>query len=442
VRQPVATDVQVRTAPLGGAAPTAIAWRKLLAGGTATVVGAFVTNVLSFLFSFVTARLLRPEDFATVAAALSLLVIVTIPAATLQLVAARYSAIWGEGEPAKAASLARRLGQVALAVGFLLAITVAIFSQPLADYLRIAARAPVLIVAGVLACSFVGPVYRGLLQGHHRFGAFAIASSGEFAVRLLVGVGLVLLGFREAGALLGVMGGAATAAWLAWWCATRRTAVTEAAAVPWRRVLRWAVPTLLVQAALTALLFQDTLLAKHFFSPAGAGAYAGLATTARVLVYASGALTAFLFPVVARVHSSGGQSRLITNITLALLSCVEAAILAVYALKAGLVMHVVVGSQYEAAQRYLPQIALGLAAYGAVSILASYFLASGDRAFFFPLLAAPLVEGVLMALFHSNLGEFVHTVDVVMFGTLAVLLVIYLRPAIQAVIPEGRAEWR
>lgn len=425
--------------PLNGAAP-AIAWRRLLAGGTATVAGAAVTNILSFLFSFGSARLLKPQDFAAVTAALSLLVIVTIPATTLQLVAARYTAIWGHMDPGKAAVLARRLGSIALVVGLILALCVASLSVPLAQYLRIPTVVPVLIVAGVLACSFVGPTFRGLLQGHHRFGLFALASMSEFAVRLVVGVLLVALGMREAGALLGVLAGGLVGAWLAWWCVRPGWATDVGSPVPWRRVLRWAAPTLLVQAALTALLFQDTLLAKHFFTPADAGAYAGLATTARVLVYASGAVTSFLFPVVARLHGNGGQSRLITNITLALLVGIEAAIFAIYALRPVLVLHILVGSQYEAAQSYLPQLSLALAAYGAVSVLASYFLAAGNRAFLLPFLAAPLVEVALMTLFHNNLGEFVHTVDVVMLGSLALLLAIYLRPTGWVLIADRKPQ--
>jgi O-antigen/teichoic acid export membrane protein len=240
---------------------------------------------------------------------------------------------------------------------------------------------------------------------------------------------------------LGVTTGAAVAAWLAWWFAGKGWEATAAAPVPWRNVLRWAVPTLLVQAALTALLFQDTLLAKHFFTPANAGAYAGLATTARVLVYASGALTSFLFPVVARTHSNGGRSRLITNITLAILVCVEAALFVIYAFRPALVMRVVVGSQYAAAQSYLPQIALALAAYGVISVLASYFLAAGSRAFFVPLLAAPLIEGLLMTLFHSNLGEFVHTVDAVMLGALGILLLVYVAPKTRTLVPGGEPRW-
>jgi len=120
---------------------------------------------------------LRPEDFATVTAALSLLVIVTIPAATLQFVAARYCAIWGQTQPGRVVELAHHLGRFALGVGITLALCVVGFAGPIASYLRIPSPLPVLIVASVLACSFVGPVYRGLLQGHHRFGLFALASS-------------------------------------------------------------------------------------------------------------------------------------------------------------------------------------------------------------------------------------------------------------------------
>jgi len=77
----VATDLQVELAPVAAVAPPPIAWRQPLGGGTIVVVGSAAPHVLSFLFSFVVARLLTPEAYSTVPACPSLLVVVTVPAA-------------------------------------------------------------------------------------------------------------------------------------------------------------------------------------------------------------------------------------------------------------------------------------------------------------------------------------------------------------------------
>jgi len=422
----VATDLQVERQPVAAVAPPPIAWRKLLGGGTIVVVGSAATNVLSFLFSFVVARLLKPEDYSTVTACLSLLVVVTVPAATLQLVAARYAAIWHESA-AMVHTLARWLARIALCLGVLLAVGLVALSAFFTRYLHLPNALPLYLVSGVLLCSFVGPVYRGLLQGLHHFGRYAIASASEFAVRLLAAVSLVLLGWHEAGALGGVLLGAAGGAVLAWSLARQLAGASELKPIPARAIARWAMPTLLVQVALSALVFQDTLLAKHFFSPADAGSYAGLATTARVLFYVSGALSAFLFPVVARMHTHGGQSRLISHLTVGLVALVEVVLVLGFVVAPRFALHLVVGSQYEAVSTYLPAIAVALAAYAVINVLVSYLLATGNRAFLIPLLVAPVAEGLLMTVYHQSLGEFVHTLDAVMLGTLAVMAWIYWR---------------
>lgn len=426
----MATSIQVEPRPARSlsAAARSEAGRKLIGGGTAVVAGSVANNILSFLFSFAIARLLRPGDYATFTACLSLLVVVGVPAGTLQLITARYVAIWEHGQPAQAAALTRSLGWMAFMLGALLSLALTVTAGRVARYLQLSSILPVLVVAGILLCSFLGPIYRGVLQGQHRFLQFAVVSACEFAFRLVLGTALVLLGWHAEGALGGVLLGVVGSAALGWWYCRSAGRTDGKLRFPWPAVLRWAVPTLLVQVALVALLFQDTLWAKHFFGEADAGAYAGLATAARLLVYISGALSAFLFPIVARAHGAGRQSRLITNIILAMTVAGEIVLLAGFTALPTVVLRIIVGSQYVAMSAYLPPLAGALAAYAVINLLVSYLLASGNRLLWLPVLAAPIVQAALMWIFHSTLADYIRTMDGVMGVTLALLLVIYVLP--------------
>ena len=194
----------------------------------------------------------------------------------------------------------------------------------------------------------------------------------------------------------------------------------------WAPIVRWSLPTLLVQGALSALLFQDTLLAKHFFSAPDAGTYAGLATTARILAYGAMALATFLFPVVSRLQVTGVKGRIVTHITLGAVAAGEAVMLVVYGFFPAKVLAIVVGSQYSAQSALLPLVAIALASYALLTIIVNYLLASGKRLFWMILLVAPPLEVVLMGRYHTTLHDFILVEDLVILATLSLLLVIYL----------------
>lgn len=423
--QAVAADAPIQPASLSRL--SSIPWHSLFAGGTVVVLGAAASNGLSFLFSFWMARVLRPEDFATLTACMSLLVVVTIPGATLQLINARYTAMWAQTDPSRARAVAARLSQFAVGIGIVLGVAMLLLARPAATYLRLPSPMPLLLVAAILLTSFCGPTLRGRLQGLHRFGAFSVAVTSEYAVRVLVAIVLVAAGLREAGALGGIlMGGIATAG-AAWWLGRDCRSTGKLAAVPWAEVIRWTIPAILVQCAMSLLLYVDTLLAKHFFSPLVAGEYAGLATTARMLAYASGALGAFVFPIAAQ-RQRHGHGRVVMHAALALVLCMDVAFVIIAYVDPTLLMHLIVGSQYDQVSGYLAPLALALGAYGIVSLLITYMLATATRLFWVPLVAAPILEVLLLSVFHGTLIDFIRSIDAVLLASLAILAYVYCLP--------------
>jgi hypothetical protein len=95
-----------------------------------------------------------------------------------------------------------------------------------------------------------------------------------------------------------------------------------------------------------------------------------------------------------------------------------------------------VGEQYVAVSALLAPLAVALAAYAIVNLLVSYLLATTDRAFLVPLLAAPVAEALLFSLFHRSLGDFVHALDAVMLATALILFGLYCRSHAGALVRE------
>ncbi|MCL4541203.1 MAG: oligosaccharide flippase family protein, partial [Chloroflexi bacterium] len=269
--------------------------RSLFSGGVALVVGTAAGNILSLVFSLMSARLIAPANYATLTACLSLLVVAAVPAAALQLATASYTA-----DPhlssAQSSGVRRTLLRGGVMFGAGLGVLALLGSAPLGSFLHLPSLIPLWLTAVILGASFIGPVYQGSLQGAHRFAALALVMSSAFAIRVVAAALLLVLGTGEVGALTGVLLGTVGSALLGGILCRSTETVHSDETLPLRELARTLFPTFIMQLSLTSMLFIDTLLSKHFFTPATVGAYAGLATTARILAYLPGALSVLLFP--------------------------------------------------------------------------------------------------------------------------------------------------
>jgi O-antigen/teichoic acid export membrane protein len=381
------------------------------------------------------ARLIAPANYATLTACLSLLVVAAVPAAVLQLATASYAA-----DPhfsrAHVLGIQRMLLRGGVIFGVILGMLVLLGSAPLGSFLHLPNLTPLWLTAVILGTSFIGPVYQGSLQGAHRFTALAAVTSSSFAIRVVVAAVLLALGMGEVGALAGVLLGTLGSAFLgAMLCRTTET-VPSREVLPLRELARTVLPTFTMQLSLTSMLFIDTLLSKHFFTPAIVGAYAGLATTARVLAYLPGALSVLLFPLVTRLRSNQEQRRFVTRSILAATALAETIPLALCIFAPALVLHIVVGDRYLGAADQLPWLAIGLTAYAFANLLANYLLAMRSRSFLAVLIAFPIILIVSMALFHDSLSMFVHAITIVMIAFLGCLTLIFARSG-NAAVTEG-----
>ena len=257
------------------------------------------TNALAYLLTVLAARLLAPAAFGELSAALSLLLIGTVPAAALQTVTALLLAT--RPDPRAAAATAHATALVtAAALGALVALAAA----PLTALLRLPDGALLGWLALLLAAHTLVGAYDGILQGaiprgrgrHRRLAAAMVG----FGVCKLGGGVLALLVGRTPTAVVGGMAvGAAGGAALGWWICGRPGL---------RRGVRGQLPATGAAAAsllgFVVLTTMDVLLARYHLDPGAAGEYALGAVITKIAFWLPQGVGVVLLP-----HLGDGRKR-------------------------------------------------------------------------------------------------------------------------------------
>ena len=274
--------------------------------GLAVATSTMAANLLGYALVLVLTRTLTPGELGAVGALFNLVVIGTVPALSVQLVAASHTARSLHRSPGGTAGASfDRLDRLqptvlgaAVVLGATLAGIVLLASPLLASVLHLDGVLPaVFLAAGLLPTTLTYGV-QGLLQGRERFAAlsvvFVLAAGLRFAAGALAG----LLGWGTTG----VMAATAVGAWVAagaalavlrpaWRPALARTAVV--------RVLRQVVGAGVSTAGLLTLFNIDLLLARYVLPAQESGVYAVGSLFAKGAFWGPQFVATLLFPHMA-----------------------------------------------------------------------------------------------------------------------------------------------
>jgi O-antigen/teichoic acid export membrane protein len=133
-------------------------------------------------------------------------------------------------------------------------------------------RLPLVLCAGLLLAGVLHRFQLATTQGALRPGQYALLGSLESLLDMALGIGLVLLGYAVAGALLGTMLAAliaVTAFWRVWWIGREFFDIALA-----RRIVRFGVPLAASALVLWLATFADRWLLGYFAGAEQAGLYA------------------------------------------------------------------------------------------------------------------------------------------------------------------------
>jgi len=354
--------------------------RALVAGGSVLAIAMFIANGGNYLLNVFLGRWLTPPEFADANLMVTLMLLVTAVAVSLQLIAARFSGLHAaNGEPEAATrALAQSLTRWGLGVGVVLGTILSVGALYWRDLFQSASAWPFVILGIGMPAYLVQAVGRGVLQGQMRFRPLASTFVWEMIARVALGVGLVAAGFGVSGATA-----ALTASFVVTWFVVRRSLawspIGAAPASPGLSpdVVRYAAPVGVLLLGQIIVNNGDVLISKWSLDPTSAGVYAAIALAGRAVFFLSWSVATTLFPAATQCDAEGGDTDRLLHAGLAVVAVLGVCAVIGARFLGGWVLGRVFGEAYAGVSEPLAIYALATALFALANLIVSHHLALG-----------------------------------------------------------------
>ena len=396
---------------------------KFFSASSIIFAGSFVVNILNYVFTLIMSHMLGIDAFGEVAAMISLLTIIVVPASALSMLMTREIAFRDAIDRDEARNLflfLRKHVFIAAAGFWVLFLAIA----PLLSYFLHIPYTLFVVFSFLLPFSAAGALQSGTLQGLQEF--FTISKQNVFGavIKLIVAILLVLAGFSVLGVIVALVC-AQCATWLFGFLATRRSLNIkkdiEHQSVDSQSLKLFFSITLATTFLLALMSNTDLLLAKHFLPGTLAGEYGGLFTLGNIIIYGIGAFTTVLLPMAsaAKAHGKGGERRIL-HLSISVIAVAAFVAWALFSIFPTVVVSLLFGSRYLLIAPVLGRYAIA-EGFIAISIaLINYFVAIRNTSFLYLVGLGIVIETALIYFNHSSIVA----IATMLVASSAVLLVL------------------
>jgi O-antigen/teichoic acid export membrane protein len=330
-------------------------------GGAFVLGSTLVWHLSNFAFNSISARLLGPASYGSLAAVVAVLYVAGPLFVSIQTVTCRLTIRLGTRDQLeRMRGLLRFYGLRLSLAALVLASAMAISSSTLARFLHVPSELPIAILGIAFLFAAMTHLQRGVLQGSLRFGRYAISTISEATAKIGATVVLLLWVWRSIeAAVLAIAIGAFVAVGVNS-LLLRFLPRSRSPVEPIRHPFRYSFVTLSCLLLLALLLSVDLLAAKRYLDPHQAGVYAAVSLAGKIVFFATSALTLYLFPLFSERQERGLDARRPLVNALALLISASAVLVATYFVAPEIVIGPLFGSAYSEAGHYIRWMAIAI----------------------------------------------------------------------------------
>lgn len=259
----------------------------------------FFGMALNYLFNFFMARSLSPALYGELAIVIALYNDLFVPGGSLQMIATREIArLDKKGKEKKINYLVKKLGLIALSIGLAFSILLLLSSffidRVLSDSQL---KVPMQIMAFGIPFAFALSIVKAYLQGKEKMVEFSLLTAAEPTIKLVFGVSLVFLGF-------GLIGASTSLVLPSMFLLAVYSRIFFKQGERHEIKISKSFIVLTVTSMLMMLYFYlDLYFVRLYLGAEQAGYYNVASITSKVLVYASGGLTAVVLPKYSKENS-------------------------------------------------------------------------------------------------------------------------------------------
>jgi O-antigen/teichoic acid export membrane protein len=383
-------------------------------------------NLLTYLYQMICSRALGVAEYGVFATLIAGYSIAGAFVNALNLTTAKFAAEFRALDDfPRIRLLARLMMRVALLAAVLFLAGEMLALPMLGGYLRLDPFT--LSLAGLAtASSLLLPPWRGVLQGMQCYTELSLSTTLETVVRLGLGAGLVLAGYRAGGAVTGFTLGSVVSLAFTGFLLRRHVGAGPREGrlkIDTRRLLLTSGGVSLSTLALTVIGFIDVVLVRHFLSARDAGLYGALSLAGKVILISVSFLPTLLLPKAVASVARGESPGPILRRVIAATALLTLAVTALYFAIPATVLRLLAGPAFLAIAPELGRYGVAISLLAATTVAATFKIALHRFHFVPRLCATALLETIGISLFHRDIAQ---VVDLVMGANLVALLLTLL----------------
>ena len=373
--------------------------KELFKGSLVLLIGLNLFNFLGFAFHLSMTRLLSIADYGILATLFSILYFLGIFSESVQTVVTKYSS--QEKDLGKLKNIFNRSLRKAFNISLGIFLVYLVIAIPLSYMLKINYFL-VAITGMMIFISFLSSVTRGFMQGQKRFYSLSFNLLLDAFIKLILSVGLVLIGWKVYGAMGATVLAGFSAFFLSFFSLKKINSSKEKPAnIP--EIYNYTKPVFFMLLAVLLFYSLDVIIAKILFDETTAGFYAIASTLAKSVFMATQPISKAMFPLSA--EKNGKKKNLLKNAMLILLFCLALAIAAFYFFPE-LLIRIFAGKYIIQSSSILLSLGIAFSLLSITNLVILHNLSTNKTKNYFIFLAFPAIQIILFFVFSHNLIEF------------------------------------
>jgi len=418
---------------------------ELINGSFYIFLGSMVANFLAFLLNLFLARNLSYADYAIFASLLSVITLASIPASSISTVIMKFATeYFAKGQYEKIKIFYLKMFKFIFSLSFLIFLGFMLFSIFLKNFLHLDNVLYIILTGFTVSVTYLFIMNAAFLQSLLKFAFISFVSVIGGIVKLLVGVILVLLGYRAFGGIWAIFF-MTFISFIVGYVPLRKILAekykNEDVVIKTSEIYSYAVPAFIISFFLTSFTSMDVILVKHFFSASQAGFYAGISLIGKVIFYFTSPIPVVMFPLLVKRHSTGSNFKNLFYLALLLVVLPSFAITIFYFFFPEFVIKLFLGGRhYLSIAPYLGLFGFYITIFSMVNVCVSLFLSLNKTKIMPLVVLGAIFQIILICLFHNSFFQVIGVSVFVTFILLIFLLIYFLKnygelPKLKGTIP-------
>lgn len=392
----------------------------LLSGSAMMLIGSNTTNFLNYIYHLVMGRMLGPGGYGELASLISLIGLIGVLPGSVSMVVIKY--VSAAKSKQEIDTLVKWMSDKIIKTSIIVFILVLLAAPFINSFLHINKIIYFVLIAVSFLFSLSSGFNRAVLQGLLKFKEMVLSVLVENSAKVIFCVIFVYVGFGVSGALFGFVFSV-----IAGWYLTKVYISYKGGSYgnfDFKSMMIFTIPVIIQAFSITSLYSSDLILVKHFFSSYEAGLYASLSTVGKIIFFATGPISAVMFPLVSRRFSQGESYRKIFIFSFISTAFFSLLLMSIYWIMPELMIRLLYGSSYLGAADLLVWFGLFMTLFTLSSLLVNFNLSLGrTRVVIFPLVCA-IFQVLFIWLYHESLLKVVY-ISTIATALLLMSLLIY-----------------